>query len=53
MNNEKLRAALPKNAGGDAKQAIKFAWPKRNFPNYDDADEHTQNKLSAPLPIIQ
>ena len=28
MNSEKLGAALKLYAGGDAKQAIGFAWPK-------------------------
>ena len=28
MNNEKLGAAPQMYAGGDAKQAIEFAWPK-------------------------
>ena len=28
MNDEKLWAAPQMYAGGDAKQAIKFAWPK-------------------------
>ena len=28
MNNEKLGADPQKHAGGDAKKAIKFAWPK-------------------------
>ena len=29
MDNEKLGAAPQMYAGGDAKQAIEFAWPKR------------------------
>jgi len=29
MNNEKLGAAPQMYAGGDAKQAIEFAWPYR------------------------
>ena len=34
MNNEKLAAAPLKHAGGDAKQAIKFAWPYISQEDY-------------------
>ena len=34
MNNEKLGAAPQMYAGGDAKQAIEFAWPKGGKTNF-------------------
>ena len=35
MNNEKLGAAPQMYAGGDTKQAIKFAWTSANFASAD------------------
>ena len=48
MNNEKLGAAPQMYAGGDAKQAIEFAWPYHCF--YVDVLVHVCISVYAGLP---